>query len=216
MRLRWVLTAPSTIIMPIPGKSPRWMLSSRFFPAECWALSSMTKVAARPAAISPQSSFRIFAVLPVAKQTATSAGTSPRRCQQRNHAQNAQWLHSRARRRVRAQDHPVELPQFFGRPQREQGRPLISVVDNLQRPRGLLAQSYDLVIRQRGVAPIDVSNDISVGRQHNVFVDQSWSRESRGRRYGWCSESRTCAPRPPSGGPWLRPSRFPVRPPPAW
>ena len=53
------------------------MLSSRSFPDECWALSIKTKFAALPGAINPQSRLRILAVLPVAKQIATSAGTSP-------------------------------------------------------------------------------------------------------------------------------------------
>ena len=46
-------------------------------PAECCALSMSTKSAARPTSISPQSSSRMRAVLPVAKQNAISAGTSP-------------------------------------------------------------------------------------------------------------------------------------------
>ena len=77
LRLRSTLTSPSTTTIPIPGKSPNWMLASKFFPAECWALSISTKVAGRPGATSPPSSLRIFAVFPVAKQKATSAGISP-------------------------------------------------------------------------------------------------------------------------------------------
>ena len=52
------------------------MLSSTVFPGECCALSIITKVAARPGWINPQSRLRIRAVFPVAKHTATSAGTS--------------------------------------------------------------------------------------------------------------------------------------------
>src|SRR6516162_3417148 len=77
LRLRWVRTMPSMMVMPTPGRSPSRTLSSSVLPAECCALSMMTKSAARPISTRPQSSCRIRAVLPVAKQNAISAGSSP-------------------------------------------------------------------------------------------------------------------------------------------
>ncbi len=46
LRLRWVRTMPSMMVMPIPGRSPSWTLSRMFLPAECCARSMMTKPAA--------------------------------------------------------------------------------------------------------------------------------------------------------------------------
>src|ERR1700722_12409888 len=77
LRLRCVRTMPSMIVMPMPGRSPSLMLSRMVLPGECCARSMMTKSAARPTSIRPQSSARMRAVLPVAKQRAISAGTSP-------------------------------------------------------------------------------------------------------------------------------------------
>src|SRR5689334_11914765 len=70
LRLRCALTSPSMITMPMPGRSPNRILSRIVFPSERCALSIITNVAVRPIAIKPQSSLRILAVLPVAKQIA--------------------------------------------------------------------------------------------------------------------------------------------------
>ena len=42
LRLRWVRTMPSMMVMPMPGKSPSWTLCSRFLPGECCATVSYT------------------------------------------------------------------------------------------------------------------------------------------------------------------------------
>src|ERR1700730_5258186 len=58
-------------------KAASCTLSRMFFPGECCALSMMTKSAERPISMRPQSSARMRAVLPVARQNAISAGNSP-------------------------------------------------------------------------------------------------------------------------------------------
>src|SRR6185437_12498028 len=61
LRLRWVRTMPSMMVMLTPGRSPSCTLSRMFLPGECCALSMMTKSAERPISIRPQSSVRIRA-----------------------------------------------------------------------------------------------------------------------------------------------------------
>ena len=47
LRLRWVRTMPSMMVMPMPGRSPSATLCKMSLPAECCALSMMTAVARR-------------------------------------------------------------------------------------------------------------------------------------------------------------------------
>ena len=55
-------------------------------------------------------------------------------------------------------------------------------MNNLQRPRRFRTQGHDLIIRQRGVAAVDVADDVGIGGQHDVFVDQAraWNRRPAG------------------------------------
>jgi hypothetical protein len=105
------------------------------------------------------------------------------RRQHRDHSQNAERLNSRTCRRVSAENHAIELLQFLRGPQSEERGPLIAIVDNLQRPFGLLAQTDDLIVRQRQPARYLCRSDLTP--------------ESKDRQYEWCSEFRTSAPRPP-------------------
>jgi hypothetical protein len=144
---------------------------------ECWARSMKTKSASRPTSISPQLSLRIFAVLPVAKQNTSSAGMFGDGRQHRDHAQDAQRLHARAGRPVGAQDHAVralELQRGLGR---RNGHLLVAVVHDLDGARTLLAQLAHVRLGQRGVAAVDVADDVGVGLQHHVLVDQARARD---------------------------------------
>ncbi len=58
------------------------------------------------------------AVLPVAKQNATSAGTSPSEDEQRDHAQDAERLNARAGRGVGAEDDALQFAELFARVRR--------------------------------------------------------------------------------------------------
>src|SRR5262249_17522971 len=96
-----------------------------------------------------------------------------------DHPQDAGRLPARARRRVRPQYHAVELLQLVGGVERvERGR-LVAVVDDLDRARAFLAERADLVDRQRGVAAVDVADDVGVGLQHHVLVDQAGAGDRR-------------------------------------
>ena len=47
MRERWAVTAPSITTMPMPGRSPRWMLWSTVLPAEqvfCFATGNTARM----------------------------------------------------------------------------------------------------------------------------------------------------------------------------
>ena len=59
------------------------------------------------------------------------------------------------------------------------GHFLVAVVNDLDRARRLLAQLADMRFRQGGVAAIDVTDDVGVGLQHHVLVDQAGARNRR-------------------------------------
>ena len=116
------------------------------------------------------------AVLPVAKQKATSAGTSPSDASKRDHAQNAERLNARAGRGVGAQDDAVQFAALFGGPQGEQRRAFIAVVHEFEAAFAALAQADDLIVRQRRVAAVDVADHVGVRLENDVLVDEpgSW------------------------------------------
>ena len=68
------------------------------------------------------------AVLPVAKQNAISAGTSPSDDSIEIMREDAERLHAGARRRVGAEDHALELAHVPGGAQGEEGGALVAVV----------------------------------------------------------------------------------------
>ena len=76
---------------------------------ECCARSMNTKSAARPTSIRPQSSARMRAVLPVAKQNAISGGDVAEARQHRDHAQDAERLHAGAGGAVGAENDAAQL-----------------------------------------------------------------------------------------------------------
>src|SRR5262249_52444748 len=57
--------------------------------------------------------------------------------------------------------------------QRVERRTLIAVVHQFEPALAALADAADLVIGQRGVAAIDVTDHVGVGLEHDVLVDQA-------------------------------------------
>src|SRR4029078_4339221 len=57
--------------------------------------------------------------------------------------------------------------------QREQRRTLIAVVNQFEATFAAFTDAADLVVGQRGVAAIDVTDHVGVGFQHHVLVDQA-------------------------------------------
>ena len=102
--------------MPIPGKSPMLNALEHSLPAECCALSMMTKVAARPG--SNQAAIQIPDLRRVAggKADRDFGRYLSERRQHRNHPQDSERLYARTGRRVGAQNYAIELLQFFCRP----------------------------------------------------------------------------------------------------
>ena len=49
---------------------------------------------------------------------------------------------------------------------------LVAVVHDLDGARRLLAQLAHMRFRQRGVAAVDVADDVGVGLEHHILVDQ--------------------------------------------
>ena len=78
LRERPQRTMPSITTMPMPGRSPSATDSSSVLPAVCCARSMNTKSAGLPFSISPASSLRTRAVLPVAMQNTVSGATPPK------------------------------------------------------------------------------------------------------------------------------------------
>ena len=101
------------------------------------------------------------------------------RRQHRNHAQNAERLHSRACGRIRAENHAMQLLQFFRRSQREQSGALISVMNDFERARRTLAQLDDLIVGQSRVAAVDVADHVGVGFENHVLVDEAGAGNRR-------------------------------------
>ena len=149
------------------------MLSSRSFPLNVGLCRSRRKCAARPSATSPQSRFRSSPCCrwqsrlrsPPVSLPAMTASKSCAECP-------AAALRSRRASRCPGSHGQVASVPCAVR-NGEQCGPLISVVDNLQRPRRLLAQGHDLIVGQRSVAAVDVSDHIGIGCEDDVFVDQA-------------------------------------------
>src|SRR5207302_11080202 len=55
----------------------------------------------------------------------------------------------------------------------EKRRALVAVVNELEAALAALADAADLVVGERGVAAIDVTDHVGVGLQHHVLVDQA-------------------------------------------
>ena len=94
------------------------------------------------------------------------------RRQHRHHPQDSERLNPGARGPVGAEDDAVELVQLARGAEREQGRGLVAVMDDLDPGLALLAEAGDLVARQRGVPAVYVADDVGPGLQHDVGVDQ--------------------------------------------
>ena len=103
------------------------------------------------------------------------------RRQHGDHADDAERLHARTRRRVGAEDDPLELvhARWAVRSVKKR-RALVAVVHESPGPRWQPSQMQtDLVVRQRRVAAVDVADDIRVGLEHDVLVDQPGARNRR-------------------------------------
>ena len=61
--------------------------------------------------------------------------------------------------------------------------------------RAALAQADDLIVRQRGVAAVDVADDVGVGRQHHVRVDQPGARDRRAAGVDGAADAVLARPR---------------------
>ena len=95
------------------------------------------------------------------------------RRQHRNHAQDAERLHPRpAGESVPRITRSSCFSSFAVRSVSNAARSLPLWTTSNARVR-FLAQSHDLIVGQRGVAAVDVSDDIGVGREHDVFVNQA-------------------------------------------
>ena len=121
----------------------------------------------------PQSSARMRAVLPVAKQKAISAGTSP----SEDSSDTMRRMPSGCTPEPAGASVPrmtrCEIAHLARGAQREQRRALVAVVNQLEAALAALADAADLVVGQRGVAAIDVADHVGVGFQHHVLVDQA-------------------------------------------
>ena len=113
---------------------------SRSPPGACWARSSRTKSAARPGldqtAIESPDPGRVAG----AEAEGGLDGDLPEGRQHGDHAQDPEGLHARTGRPVGAEQHPVELVEFLGRAEGDQGRAFVAVVDDLDAPPALLAE----------------------------------------------------------------------------
>ena len=96
-----------------------------------------------------------------------------------DHPQNAERLHPRPRRRVCPENHPLRLPQFERCAHGQQAGTLIPVMDYLDAAPTLLAKTNDLVIREGSMATINMADDVGIGLQHHVLVDETGARDRR-------------------------------------
>src|ERR1700730_6841495 len=87
-------------------------------------------------------------------------GNFSERRERGNYAKNSQRLNAGAGRCVRPQDHPIQLVKFFRDAEGKERGAFISVVNNLQSALGLLAQSANLRVRQRGMPALDMNGDV--------------------------------------------------------
>ncbi len=75
---------------------------------------------------------------------------------------------------------------------------LVAVVHDLDRARALLAELAHMGLGQRGVAAVDVADDVGIGLEHHVLVDQARARDRGAARVDRALDAVLCAPRPPS------------------
>ena len=56
-------------------------------------------------------------------------------------------------------------------------------MDQLEAALAALANAADLIVRQGGMAAIDMADHVGVGLQHHILVDEARARSFGGRRY---------------------------------
>ena len=100
----------------------------------------------------------------------------------RDHPQDPERLRTGARRSVRSENHAIELTELARRGQREQRGAAVTVVHDLDRARARFAQADDLIVRQRRVPAVDVTDHVRVRFEHDVLVDEPGTRDRRAAR----------------------------------
>ncbi len=93
--------------------------------------------------------------------------------------EDAERLHARAGRGVGAEDDLMELVELSRGAQREQRRTQVAVVHELDAARALLDEFDDLIVGKRGMAAVDVADDVGIGLEHHVLVDQAGPGDRR-------------------------------------
>ncbi len=116
------------------------------------------------------------------------------RGQQRDHAQDSQRLDARSGGAVGAEDHAPQLPEIAGVTQRRQPGEFVAVVHDLDAAGTALAQTADLRQRQRGVAAVDVADDVGVRLQHRVGIDIAGSGNGRATGVDGALDARLAGP----------------------
>ena len=186
------------MVMPMPGRSPSWTLSRMVLPGGMLRLVHEDEIG-RAADLDQ-------AAVEFAHPRGVAGGEAERefgrhiaeRRQHRDHAQDAERLHAGAGRRIGAEDDAVELAHVARDAQRVERRALVAVVDQFEAALAALADAADLVVGQGGVAAIDMADRRRCRLPAPRPRRSGRSRGSTGRRYGWCSGCRICAPSPPS------------------
>ena len=92
---------------------------------------------------------------------------------------DAERLRARASGSVGPEDHPLQLAELARRAQRQQGGALVPVVHQLEAALAALAQANDLIVGQGGMAAVDMADDVGVGLQHHVLVDEARAGDRR-------------------------------------
>ena len=67
----------------------------------------------------------------------------------------------------------MELAQLARGAEGEEGGLLIAVMDDLDGALALLAEAADLIQRQSRMAAVDMADDIGIGFQHHILVDEA-------------------------------------------
>ena len=185
LRLRPIMTAPSMRTIEIPGRSPIASAPSAVAAAEPTGASTRHEVgraAGRDAR--PTSRPWTRAVLPVAIATATSGRDAAERGQVGHHPQDPERDDAGARRRVVADDHPVEAADARAavRTAWIAARPLPQWTTSIAMSVATTRSMSRVGHRRR--AAVDVAHDVRPRLEDGVRGDRARARRSTARRCG--------------------------------
>ncbi len=90
-----------------------------------------------------------------------------------NHTQNPQRLYTGTGGAVGTQNHAVQAAQFVGMTGSKNGNTLVTVMHNFNAARRALAQLTDLLVRQGSMPAVNMADNVGVGFQYHVFIDQA-------------------------------------------